>query len=360
MSGLKQPWLGIVATALIIAISLGFVSLFSFATFTGWVAFFLLCLIPMQIVTVVTWGANPAFAARQTQAMKGLVLMVSTFIIGTVVAGLTHATIGGGIDPPTPMLAMCAIVSVVITFWLAIMWGGWPFTVMFKNLVVAGLTLLVACYVINYALFRLFFDYGFMQGAPVYVAAQDPHGLFMAWNALVFYLSCLSAMFLVLNFDLWPLTTFPGVMRQPVLGIVWTVVALVIGGIAFWIGVVAMGMDPVAFMVRVPVPFIFGTIVVLNMLKGSLFAAQKQPIKGVLNVVAVVVIGQVLAQLYGALAPSVTGRLAPGPPPYEFEIWLASALLSVTFPFLIFYAEYFQFWPLQKVAEVQPKQAQAV
>ena len=33
-----------------------------------------------------------------------------------------------------------------------------------------------------------------------------------------------------------------------------------------------MGMDPVAFMVRVPVPFIFGTIVVQNMLKGSLFA----------------------------------------------------------------------------------------
>ena len=30
------------------------------------------------------------------------------------------------------------------------------------------------------------------------------------------------------------------------------------------------------------------------------------------------------------------------------------------FPFLIFYAEYFQFWPLQRVAEVQPKQAKAV
>src|SRR5262245_16320915 len=97
MSGLKQPRLGIVATALIIAISLGFVSLFSFATFTGWVAFFLLCLIPMQIVTVVTWGGNPAFAARQAQPMKGLVLMVSTFIIGTDVAGITHRTTVGGI-----------------------------------------------------------------------------------------------------------------------------------------------------------------------------------------------------------------------------------------------------------------------
>ena len=63
----------------------------------------------------------------------------------------------------------------------------------------------------------------------------------MAWNALVFYLSCPSAMFLVLNFDLWPLTTFPGVMRQPVLGIVWTDRGpRDAAASAFWIGVVAM------------------------------------------------------------------------------------------------------------------------
>ena len=71
--------------------------------------------------------------------------------------------------------------------------------------------------------------------------AQDPHGLFPAWNALVFYLSCLAAMFLLVNFDLWPLTTLPGVMRQPTLGIVWTGVAIVLGGMAFYIGVVAHG-----------------------------------------------------------------------------------------------------------------------
>ena len=132
--------------------------------------------------------------------------------------------------------------------------------------------LLVACYVVNYALFRVFFNYGFMRDAPVYVAAQDPQGLFPAWHALVFYLSCLSAMFLMVNFDLWPLTTSPGIMRQPVLGVVWTLAVLALGGAVFYVGVGVMGIDPVAFMVRVPVPFIFGTIVVQNMLKGSLFA----------------------------------------------------------------------------------------
>jgi hypothetical protein len=348
MSDFRQPIVGIVATALVIVVALGLISLFTFPVFTGWVAYFLLCVIPMQIVVAVVWGSNPSFAAGLAQPAKGVVLTLMTLAVGVLVTAVTHATIGGGISPPTPMATMCAIVSVVITFWLAIMWGGWPFTAMIKNPITAGFTLLVAAYVINFALFRMFFDYGFMQGAPVYVAAQDPHGLFPAWNALVFYLSCLAAMFFLVNFDLWPLTTVPSIMRQPTLGIVWTGVAMVLGGIAFYLGVVAMGMDVVAFMVRVPVPFIFGTIVVLNMLQNSLFAKYAQPTKGVLNVIAVIVIGQVLSRVYGALAPMVTGPVQPGPPTYDFEIWLASALLSVTFPFLIFYAEFFKFWPLQR------------
>jgi len=157
-------------------------------------------------------------------------------------------------------------------------------------------------------------------------------------------------MFLVLNFDLWPLTRSPRVMKQPVLGLVWTAIALVLAGIAFYVGVTLIGMDVVAFLVSVPVPFIFGTIVVLNMLQGSLFAKLPQPTKGVLNVLAVVVIGTGLSRIYGALAPTVTGSLKSGPPAYDFEIWLASALLSVTFPFLIFYAEFFKMWPLKKTA----------
>jgi len=60
-------------------------------------------------------------------------------------------------------------------------------------------------------------------------------------------------------------------------------------------------------------------------------------------------VGTVLALMYGALAPVVTGVLAPGPPGNDFERWLASALLGVTFPFLIFLAEFFKMWPLKGV-----------
>jgi hypothetical protein len=213
---------------------------------------------------------------------------------------------------------------------------------------VAGLAMLVSCYIINLLLFRLFFDYGFMQGAPVYVASLDPHGMFHALNALVFYVTFLSIMFLTVSFDLWPFTKFPAVMQQPVLGIVWTAVCLALGGLVFWIGVSVMRMDVMVFMLAVPIPYIFGTIVVLNMLQNSIMAKLTQPVKGIANAILVAVVGTALAQLYRAFAPIVTGTLQSGPPTYDLEIWLASALLAVTFPFLIFFAEFFKFWPLGK------------
>jgi hypothetical protein len=208
---------------------------------------------------------------------------------------------------------MCAIVSVPITFWAAIMWGGWPFSTLIKHQVAAGLTMLVVCYALNYALFRVFFDYGFMRGAPVYVPALDPHGLFNAWNTLVFYVTVLAGMFFMLNFDLWPLTRSPGVMQQPALGIVWTIAALILGGIAFFVGVVLIGMDAVAFLVRVPVPVIFGTIIVLNMLQGSPFAKAAQPARGVLNVLAVVVTGTASRGIRSGLVGPALARFSLPP-----------------------------------------------
>ena len=140
---------------------------------------------------------------------------------------------------------------------------------------------------LNYAFFRIFFDYAFMQGVPLYaaIASQDPHGVFNALNALVFTVSSLVGLFMIAGFDAWPLTKFPVLMKQPVLGIAWGVLALVIGGSAFAIGVGIMKMDVMAFLVTVPGPYIFGTIVVLNMLENSLFGKLAQPGKGIANVI---------------------------------------------------------------------------
>src|SRR5262249_39875418 len=111
------------------------------------------------------------------------------------------------------------------------------------------------------------------------------------------------------------------------------------------------------FLVTAPVPYIFGTIVVLNMFQNSLFQKLTQPFKGIANVIAVIVIGSALAQVYRSLEPTISGTVHAGPPTYDLEIWTASALLAVTFPFLIFYAEFFKFWPLTKMDQVRQNAA---
>ena len=85
------------------------------------------------------------------------------------------AVVGEGVSPPGPIPSHFAVIVVPTTFWLAIMLGGWPFTSLIKNPIVAGLAVVVAAYVLTYVVFRVFFNYDFMQGAPVYLASA-PRG----------------------------------------------------------------------------------------------------------------------------------------------------------------------------------------
>src|SRR5712692_3778034 len=102
---MKQPALGILATILVMAVSLALISLFDFPTFAGWMSYGLMCLIPMQIVVGVTWGANqPNFAAKQRQPLKGVLLTLTTIVIGGIVVPAYLAVAGGNVKPPSPML----------------------------------------------------------------------------------------------------------------------------------------------------------------------------------------------------------------------------------------------------------------
>ena len=116
--------------------------------------------------------------------------------------------------------------------------------------------------------------------------------------------------------------------------------------VAYQLGTRTFSMTPPDFLVTVAIPFIFGSVVLLNMLQHSLFAGRSQPVKGVLSAVSAMVVGTLLALLYRAVMPLVTGDLPSGPATFDAELWLANALLAVTFPFLAFYGDYFQLWPL--------------
>jgi len=345
----KQPALGLVASALVMTIALAYISLFSVGTFLGWVSYFMLGLIPMQVVAVVLWGGNPSFVSAMSQPLKGLALVLLTVVVSLVATAAAYVVVGEGVSPPGPIPSHFAVVVVPTTFWLAIMMGGWPMTGRIKNPISAGFVLVVVAYMLTFVEFRLLFNYDFMKEAPVYLASA-PHGMFNAIMALVFHVTALAVMFLVLCFDLWPLTSSPAIMKQPILGLVWSAITLGGAALAMWIGIGIFGMDPMAFLTGVTAPFIFGTIIMLNMLQNSLFATMTQPVKGLANAIGAAVLGVVLAHLYVALVPLVSGTLASGPPGYDLEVWLANALLSVTFPFLIYYAVFLGYWPLTKPA----------
>lgn len=346
---MTQPLLGLVATALVIVLSLAYLALFDFGTFVGWVAFVMLCMIPAQIVTVVI-APNPPWAVGRPQPTRGLLNLLATIVAAAVIAPVVLWLVGEGVSPPGPIPSQFAVIVVPTTFFLAIAFGGWPFTQMTRNAGAAGAGVLVASYAITYALFRVFYNYDFLQGAPVDLASA-PDGMYNAVVALVFYVTALGGMFLLLHFDLWPLTAAPAVMKQPLLGAVWTIVAVAVA-VAVMQVTGSRSKDPMWVLTRVTAPFIFGTIIVLNMLQNSLFAKMRQPLKGVANVIAAAVIGVGLGQVYGYFSDWYFNELPMGQPGYEYELWLVNALLSVTFPFLIFYAAYFNYWPL--AGEPQP------
>jgi hypothetical protein len=345
---MTQPLLGVVATAFVLAVSLAFLAAFDFPTFVGWVSFYMLGVVPLQIVVVVVWGANPPFAARLRQPAKGLALLAATALGAAAIAPVVLQLVGEGISPPGPIPSQYAVVVVPTTFFMAIAFGGWPFSAVTKNPIVAGFLLLAVSYALTYALFRVFFNYEFLQGTPVYLQSA-PQGLFNGVSALVFYVTMLGGMFLMLHFDLWPFTLAAGLMKQPVLGLVWTIAATAVGAVVMWITTGILALDPMYVLTRVTAPFIFGTIIVLNMLQNSLFARLRQPLKGAANTLAAATTGGVLAHLYGRVDRMIVGlELPSGAPGYEYELWLVNALLSVTFPFLIVYAAYFTFWPMAK------------
>lgn len=344
---MAQPLLGVVSTAIIVVLSLVYLALFDFGTFVGPVAFFMLCLIPAQVVLVVL-APNAGFAARLSQPVKGLALVLATVAVAIVAAPIALQLAGEGISPPGPIPSHYAVIVVPTTFFLAIMFGGWPFPALTRSSVVVATLALVASYALTYGIFRAFFNYDFLQGAPVDLASA-PGGMYNAEMALVFYVTALAGMFLMLHFDLWPLTKMPAIMKQPVLGVVWLLIALAVAALVMSITTGPLGYRPMYVLTRVTAPFIFGTIIVLNMLQNSLFAGLAQPLKGVANAVTAAVIGVALAQLYGQLSPAIAGPM-PAEVPDAYEVWLVNALLSVTFPFLIYYAAFLNYWPLVKAA----------
>ncbi|MGA8046065.1 MAG: hypothetical protein WCA30_07335 [Dermatophilaceae bacterium] len=344
---MKQPVLGISATSLVIAVSWFVIFVLGVDLFMGWASYALMGAIPFAILVGAFWKSEqPSALGRLGQPLKGIAYLGLAAAVAAVVSLVHWQLRGGGMNPPVPMAVMTIITSVVTMFFMAVALGGWPFTLI-KNTVLGGVLLLVTAYLVNAAIFQIFFDFGFAEGAPFYQATLDPGGLFNAWDVVVVMVTALAVMFLFICFDVWPITSVAALRAQPVLGAVWTAASFAIGLLVFWVGTSVAGMAAPTFMVAVPIPFLFGAIVVMQMLGGSVFGTVEGPAKGALNATLALVVGLVLAAVYRAMMPLLSGELPAGPDGgFAAELWLANALLAVTFPFLAFFGDFFGLWPL--------------
>ena len=342
LPGLRQPWLGLVATSATIAAAFLVIAPWPYATLAGIVADVTMCAIPFTVVVAGLWqGREPRPVALLGQPWRGLGLLGLATVVAAVTWVVLSATFGGG-RGDTPFLAFGIILSIVVTFWLDVVLGGWPFTQV-RNRFLGGVGLILAAYAITGLLLRGL-DFSFFSGQPFY-SGMDPSGPVPAWDGLVAAVTCLATIFLFLHFELWPLTRFPRIMRQPVLGVVWSVLLLAIGVPVYLVDTRVAGLSPDTFLVSVPVPFMFGTVVVLTMFKRSLTRRLRGRVRGLASAVLAALVGVGLARLFLLLQPTLTPDV-PTASPIDQHLWLASALLAVTFPVMAMYHDLFGLWPI--------------
>lgn len=349
---MKHPALGVLSTVLVVALSLLISVSMAPMTMIAWVTLLLVAMVPPQIVlTLALQGEHPASLAKLPQPLRGIAFCILTAVVGLAIATVANATIGGGLTPPTPFVNMFLILGVCVTLTLVAPFQCWPFAALFgKRPLLMGGGILVAAYAISAFLFKTLFNFDFLQGAPFYRADLNPHGLFMAWIPLIFALACFVVILCLVLLDFWPMSTLPpfvpSVGKQPLFGIVSSVfIALVASGIwAIFVG--NLHMDMVVFLVRVIISLIFGIFILLIMMEGATFVSIPQPGRGGVLILAAIVLSIASFSLYKFACLKAFG-LPSGPPSYDRELWLASAMLAVTFPMMVSYANYFQFWPFR-------------
>ncbi len=350
--GLKQPALGIFATIICIIGALSIILWFDPQTFSGWVTFLIICCIPAQVVLSLVWqGAYPAPAANLAQPLKGVYLTLLALTAGGIVAAWVLKLIPGFELPgPGPVQLHFIIMTVATILWLVIVWQCWPITAIKSHPAFIGIGTLLFSYVLTWILFQVFWSFEILSKAPFYNALADPGGLFRFDQAMAFYIATVGVMLAMVLLDMWPFSKIPAklpVMGKPFSwGIMMTIWVLLVTWVIYTLFVNSGGMDPTVFLVKVAVSWIFGEFIMLNLMQTWPVQAVKQPVKGIVLIVCTAVLAIVTYFVYGLFCKWIAGPLPSGPPGYAYELWIASAMLGVTFPVIVLFTGFLDFWPL--------------
>lgn len=335
--------LGLSSSALVVALSLAVICPMNTATFTGVVSFVALCCIPVQMVMAGYLQERPGVLARWSRPARGVALLALTLVLGGAIAALVQFVIADGWGTDFPGLSMFCIVAVVMTLWLTQVCQGWPFGGIGHPLLRAA-AMLVAVYVLAYLTYRLLFDFtGFgLPSAPALRPA--PAGLFEVWHVLTFLVTAISGLFVAPAFRFAGLPTHPAARAAAN-----TVLCLLWGTALYGVGVGLLGVDVVDFLVWVPVPTLFGGLIVIKMCAGAFYPKRPAslPVNGVVTLTTAIAVGVALVGVFAALATLAHPEMPWGAPTFAGQVWVASATLAFTFPLLNIAADFFGHWPFR-------------
>jgi len=357
--GLRQPLRGAAAFVVTAGLSLAFCALFTPATLGSWVALVFIGTVPAMVVLAVGLHLeSPGFLARAPQPAKGVIFVALAALVSAVVSPLVLYGIGGGVTPPNPFAILYLVQTVPVTLGLVLLFRCWPLTALSRRPDVVGVGTLVLAYALTWVIFRVFFDFSFLKGTPVYLERLDPRGLFMAWKSAAFIVTAGAVLLCFVLFEFWPVSVLvakrPALAREPLFGLLSGAVVLLVTLVVWGIPVGLAGVDPVVFMTRAPVAVIFGVFIVQAIFQGVGFSRFAQPLKGVAMTAAVIALALAVQVIYGAAARVIAPGMKAGAPSYELELWLATSMLGVTFPVIVVFCDAFAFWPLRRTAKTRP------
>ena len=343
---------GFSSIALVLAIATACIAPFSLDFFTGWVATAFMAATPTQVILGLLWQNNkPTFITNLSQPMKGLALTAISIAASGLVLVLTLLLVSGG-HGLSPMFVQYIIMTIIVVLWLVVVWQCWPFNLITNDPFKFGLITLLAAYFIAYAIWQVFFEYSILGkiGHPHYYADVDPGGMFDAWLAMTFAVTTVAVVLVQALFDFSLINKLTAGAPQPLRGIIHTVVILALSWIIRTGFVDGLGMDQVEYMIRVPVCMLFGVFLVTNMMQFSLFPKMVQPLRGGMLLLCAIAFALFMYELYSFASSWYTGEmLAMGPQNgFARELWVASAMLGVTFPLIFVVSGFFGFWPIKR------------
>ena len=316
--------------------------------FNNWAGFLSISGIPALIIISNVWeGKAPFLSDKKPRILHISVLALIGFLVGYVVSKYAVFMFGNNATPPTVVAMMFVIFTVVMTIWVLLVFQGWPFTQNISHPVALVAALLFLIYLLATVLYFILFDFSGFGGLSADTYDRLPTGIFEPWFIIVTMITTLAVIFAFTLFEQMPLKIFTDRLAQPFSGLLTLGVVLIISWAIMQI-VFTLKIDYVDFMVRGPISFLFGLFIVQDTTGNTLFLNKSKSFRGVILTSICLILGLSLYQAFEVFQGWWTVDLIAGSPIYQKELWLANAMLSVTFPMIIVIMSFFKGWPIIK------------